>query len=71
MGNINQYKNEFLYEKYLEYYDDVELHYKMTFEDFLNDNYIYNQIFQIFYKKDYKRWYNKKFRKEKIYNCLK
>ena len=71
MENINQYKKEFLYEKYLEYYDNVELHHTMTFEEFLNDDYIFEQIFLIFYKNlDYKRWVNRKFRKEKLKICL-
>jgi hypothetical protein len=69
MENINQYKNEFLYEKYLEFYDNVELHHTMNINEFLNDDYIYRQIVLI-YEKDYKKWYNRKFRKEKIKICL-
>ena len=69
MKKENQLENKFLFEKYLEFYNNVELHHIMNIIEFINDEYIYQQIFFIFYnEKDYKKWYNKKHRKDKFNN---
>lgn len=72
MENEFQLKSNFLFEKYLEYYKGVELHHLMNIDEFLNDEYVYRQIYIIFYNdKDYKKWFNKKHRKEKLKNIFK
>lgn len=64
--------NIFLFEKYQEFYFDVELHHQMNIHDFLNDEYIYNQIHMIFYTPEkHKTWYQKKNRKNKMNTIIK
>ena len=62
---------KYLYEKYLEYYYRVDLHHKMSFENFMNDAFIYKQIKLIYNDElDYKQWYNREFRVEKLLSIL-
>jgi len=64
-------KEKYLYEKYLEYYYRVDLHHKMSFENFMNDGFIYKQIKLIYNDElDYKQWYNKQFRVKKLLSIL-
>ena len=64
-------KDKYLFEKYQEYYYGVELHHQMTIDEFMNDYFIYKQI-KIIYNDDldYKLWYNRQFREEKLLRIL-